>query len=597
MSQLRIAGGTVYDPANGVDGDVRDLCIDAGRFVSDVAADAPIDRRARNGRHAGWRGHPRARRGQRRQSGAAAAARGASRRSAHGAGLSRTTDRCRGRAPAAPCRAPSRPAIATRASATPRCSTPPSRPHGAPVARRARRHADRRRRVLRADGQRRVPAASDRRGRAGAGARIRRLAARRRRRLRDQDRESRRRRAVEARIARPHRSRYRRSDRPASRRARFSRRWWTPATRSACRMRRISTATTSASAGNVKTTIDSMRAVGGRRAHFTHLQFHSYAQGPDGGWRSGAREISEYVNAHPEISGDVGQVMFGPATTLTADAPVEYLLHKSSGRKWVNVDIELETGCGIVPYAYKEKAAVAALQWVVGLELFLLSADPWRLVLSTDHPNGGSFMSYPELIRLLMDRTYRDEPAQARESQAAGGQRARRWPGARVHAERDRRDHAGRSGAAPRSARQGTAGRRRRGRRHGLRARRRSRAHVRDAALRDQGRARSSSRRGSCAARRPDAGCTCARRTTRPWTRDLKRFFDRYATISFENYPVGELRDDPLAARRRALVAKLQRLHLSRSVRLQPDRESLWLGLPVQEEGDGGHWPHPRWRY
>jgi formylmethanofuran dehydrogenase subunit A len=43
------------------------------------------------------------------------------------------------------------------------------------------------------------------------------------------------------------------------------------------------------------------------------------------------------------------------------------------------------------------------------LELFLLSADPWRLVLSTDHPNGGSFMSYPELIRLLMDRTYRDE--------------------------------------------------------------------------------------------------------------------------------------------------------------------------------------------
>src|SRR5205807_4382552 len=30
-------------------------------------------------------------------------------------------------------------------------------------------------------------------------------------------------------------------------------------------------------------------------------------------------------------------------------------------------------------------------------------------VLSTDHPNGGSFLSYPELIRLLMDRGYRDE--------------------------------------------------------------------------------------------------------------------------------------------------------------------------------------------
>jgi formylmethanofuran dehydrogenase subunit A len=45
----------------------------------------------------------------------------------------------------------------------------------------------------------------------------------------------------------------------------------------------------------------------------------------------------------------------------------------------------------------------------VGLELFLLSSDPWRLVLSTDHPNGGSFMSYPQLIHLLMDRAFRDE--------------------------------------------------------------------------------------------------------------------------------------------------------------------------------------------
>ena len=162
--------------------------------------------------------------------------------------------------------------------------------------------------------------------------------------------------------------------------------------------------------GNVATTLESMRAVEGRRAHFTHLQFHSYGgERGKGGWRSAAREAIEYVNDHPEVSCDVGQVMFGPATTLTADGPVEYLLHTSTGRKWLNVDIELETGCGIVPYSYKEKAAVAALQWAVGLELFLLSADPWRVVLSTDHPNGGSFLSYPRLIHLLMDRAYRDE--------------------------------------------------------------------------------------------------------------------------------------------------------------------------------------------
>jgi formylmethanofuran dehydrogenase subunit A len=52
---------------------------------------------------------------------------------------------------------------------------------------------------------------------------------------------------------------------------------------------------------------------------------------------------------------------------------------------------------------------VHALQWGIGLELFLLSRDPWRLVLSTDHPNGGSFLSYPKLIRLLMDREYRND--------------------------------------------------------------------------------------------------------------------------------------------------------------------------------------------
>ncbi len=161
--------------------------------------------------------------------------------------------------------------------------------------------------------------------------------------------------------------------------------------------------------GNAETTLASMQALSGRRAHFTHLQFHCYGGGDGKGWSSAGRTVIDYVNAHPEVSTDVGQVMFGPAMTITADAPVEYLLYKSSGRRWTNVDIELETGCGIVPLNYKDKAAVSALQWAIGLELFLLSADPWRVVLSTDHPNGGSFLSYPALIQLLMDRSVRDE--------------------------------------------------------------------------------------------------------------------------------------------------------------------------------------------
>jgi formylmethanofuran dehydrogenase subunit A len=162
-------------------------------------------------------------------------------------------------------------------------------------------------------------------------------------------------------------------------------------------------------AGNWRTTQDTLRALGGRRAHLAHLQFHAYGGTPGGRPRSRAPELAEHLNTHPEHTADVGQVMFGPATTMTADAPVSAILRDVTHGKWVNADLEAETGCGIVPFAYKEKNYVHALQWGIGLELFLLSRDPWRVVLSTDHPNGGSFLSYPRLIRLLMDREFRNE--------------------------------------------------------------------------------------------------------------------------------------------------------------------------------------------
>ena len=60
-------------------------------------------------------------------------------------------------------------------------------------------------------------------------------------------------------------------------------------------------------------------------------------------------------------------------------------------------------------FKYKEESFVNALQWSIGLEIFLLMDDPWRVVLTTDHPNGGPFTSYPHLIRLLGDKSFRDE--------------------------------------------------------------------------------------------------------------------------------------------------------------------------------------------
>jgi formylmethanofuran dehydrogenase subunit A len=164
--------------------------------------------------------------------------------------------------------------------------------------------------------------------------------------------------------------------------------------------------------GNYETTMETMRIAEGRRAHITHIQFHSYgsvagksADNPT----SRAQDIAEYINTHPNISADVGAVMFGRSTSMTADAPLAYMLRRFGGGKWVNVDTELESGCGIVPFTYQQRVYTNALQWAIGLELFLLSTDPWRMVFSTDHPNGGSFMSYPRLIRLLMDRDFRKQ--------------------------------------------------------------------------------------------------------------------------------------------------------------------------------------------
>jgi formylmethanofuran dehydrogenase subunit A len=165
--------------------------------------------------------------------------------------------------------------------------------------------------------------------------------------------------------------------------------------------------------GNVATTIETMKILESRRAHLAHLQFHAYGGDNWTTMRSEAAALAEYFNAHPSFTADAGAVLFGDAMTITADGPWQHLLHELTGRKWGNIDVENETGCGIVPYVYKKSSLVNAVQWAVGLELLLLIRDPWRIFLTTDHPNGAGFWRYPEIIRLLMDVDYRRERVKA----------------------------------------------------------------------------------------------------------------------------------------------------------------------------------------
>ncbi|MBT4664216.1 MAG: formylmethanofuran dehydrogenase subunit A [Methylococcales bacterium] len=162
--------------------------------------------------------------------------------------------------------------------------------------------------------------------------------------------------------------------------------------------------------GNKDTTLSTIEGVGGLPMHLTHIQFHSYGVEGDFKFSSGAAEIAEAINKNKNITVDVGQVMFGQTVTASGDSMKQYANHKhASPNKWVCMDIECDAGCGLVPFKYRDQNFVNALQWAIGLETFLLVEDPWRIFLTTDHPNGAPFTSYPHLIRLLMDRSFRND--------------------------------------------------------------------------------------------------------------------------------------------------------------------------------------------
>ena len=163
-------------------------------------------------------------------------------------------------------------------------------------------------------------------------------------------------------------------------------------------------------AGNIESTLETIRALEGLPAHLTHVQFHAYGTEGPRKFSSAALALAEAVNANPNISIDVGQIIFGQTVTASGDTMRQHAQAAfGSPRKFAGADLECEAGCGVVPFRYREQSYVNALQWVIGLELFLLVRDPWRVVLTTDHPNGGPFTSYPHLIRLLMDRSFREE--------------------------------------------------------------------------------------------------------------------------------------------------------------------------------------------
>ncbi len=162
--------------------------------------------------------------------------------------------------------------------------------------------------------------------------------------------------------------------------------------------------------GNAASTLATMEAAEGLPIHLTHIQFHSYGTEGERKFSSAADDIAAAIDRQANVSADVGQIMFGQTVTASGDTMAQYrnARHAHPG-KWLCMDIECDAGCGVVPFRYRDANFVNALQWAIGLELFLRVKDPWRVFLTTDHPNGAPFTSYPHLIRLLMDKGFRNE--------------------------------------------------------------------------------------------------------------------------------------------------------------------------------------------
>jgi formylmethanofuran dehydrogenase subunit A len=160
-------------------------------------------------------------------------------------------------------------------------------------------------------------------------------------------------------------------------------------------------------AGNVETALTTIAAAEGLPLHLAHLQFYGYGKEGERGFSSAAAPLAESVNAARSVTIDVGQVMFGQTVTISADVLRQFnARNQARPRKWLIVDGDAN-GFGIVPYNYRRSDFYNAVQWAIGLELFLLIEDPWRVFFTTDHPNGAPFTTYPEIFALLMSRDLR----------------------------------------------------------------------------------------------------------------------------------------------------------------------------------------------
>jgi formylmethanofuran dehydrogenase subunit A len=162
--------------------------------------------------------------------------------------------------------------------------------------------------------------------------------------------------------------------------------------------------------GAADTAAATIAASEGVPLHLAHLQFYGYGTEGKRKFSSAAARLAELLNSTPEVTIDIGQVMFGQTVTISSDVMRQFSARGSASPKKTVIHDGDGNGGGMVPYRYRQDF-YGTMQWAIGLELFLLIDDPWQVFFTTDHPNGAPFTAYPALFELLMSRDARNEMA------------------------------------------------------------------------------------------------------------------------------------------------------------------------------------------
>ena len=147
-------------------------------------------------------------------------------------------------------------------------------------------------------------------------------------------------------------------------------------------------------AGNFETALATIAAAEELPLHLAHLQFYGYGKEGDRKFSSAAPQLAEAVNATANVTIDVGQVMFGQTVTISVDVLRRFDARTHAARKsgwsWMATPMVLALSLTIIDAVIFTMRCNGRSAWSCFCSSMTLGG-----FLTTDHPNGAPFTTYP----------------------------------------------------------------------------------------------------------------------------------------------------------------------------------------------------------